>query len=689
MTSVASIAGVESLRLSRRVMNRTVVWSRVVVLVLLIVAAAPRRALAQQALPDLSLEELMRIDSGRVFGASERNQPVTEAPSSVSFITAEEIERYGYRTLADILRGVRGMYVTDDRNFSLLGTRGFAKPGDYNSRILLLVNGHRVNDNVFGQAEIGAEFGIDPAMFERVEIIRGPASSLYGDSAFFAVVNVITKSGSSLDGVSIAAEAGSYDTLLTRVSAGRRLASGVDMAVSATLDGSAGVQRLYFPAFDTPQTNNGIAQGLDGERVGQFYGQLRLKNFVFTGAYGSRRRDVPTASFGTLFNEQDWKEQTTDRHTLADVEYGRTFGLSRVTLRGSFDQFSYDGTYPFATDDPNAVLVAHNDVLGSRWTAGARIARPLPARQMLTAGAEVVDNIHQNQETRYLDPASVMFATNNSSVQTAAYFQDEIKLTRWLLANGGLRYDGYEQFMRVTPRMSLIATPSPNQSFKYLFGSAFRAPNFYEQNEFYFGDRIHALRPESIDTHEIVWERYTNDWLRTSVSTYWYKADGLITLTLDPSTFFGTTFVNGGHVRANGLELEAQMRLSRGVQGVMSYALQRVKDLETGETLVNSPGQMAKLRVSVPGPSKRWLASIEVLALSSRRTLAGATLQPAATAGVTIIAPMGKMFELFGGVRNLFDVQYADPVSDQHRQDAITQNGRTLRVGLRWKLAAK
>ena len=156
-----------------------------------------------QSLSELSLEDLMRLDAGRVFGASERSQPVTEAPASVSFITAEDIARYGYRTLADILHGVRGMYVSDDRNFSFLGARGFGKPGDYNSRILLLVNGHRVNDNVFGQAEIGAEFGLDPATFERVEIIRGPASSLYGDSAFFAVVNVITKTGASLDGATV------------------------------------------------------------------------------------------------------------------------------------------------------------------------------------------------------------------------------------------------------------------------------------------------------------------------------------------------------------------------------------------------------------------------------------------------------------------------------------------------------
>ena len=77
------------------------------------------------------------------------------------------------------------------RNYSYLGVRGFARPGDYNTRVLLLINSHRVNDNVYDPAAIGADFGVDVAMFDRVEIIRGPASSLYGTSAFIAVVNVI------------------------------------------------------------------------------------------------------------------------------------------------------------------------------------------------------------------------------------------------------------------------------------------------------------------------------------------------------------------------------------------------------------------------------------------------------------------------------------------------------------------
>ena len=328
--------------------------------------------MAQQPLPELSLEELMRIDAGRVFGASERIQPVTEAPASVSFITAEEIARYGYRTLADILRGVRGMYVTDDRNFSLLGTRGFAKPGDYNSRILLLVNGHRVNDNVFGQAEIGAEFGIDPAMFERVEIIRGPASSLYGDSAFFAVVNVITRSGASLDGAAVALEAGTLGTLLTRVSARPALRQRRRRRGFGHLRAERRRPAALFPrvrhAGDQQRHRRRARRRAPGSVLRATALQELSPSPAPTDDGSAMCRPPRSARCSTSSSR---REQTTDRHTLADVEYGRSFGASHVTFRGSFDQFSYDGIYPFAgseTDGP--VLVARNSVLGTRWTVG-------------------------------------------------------------------------------------------------------------------------------------------------------------------------------------------------------------------------------------------------------------------------------------------------------------------------------
>src|SRR4029079_1730826 len=155
------------------------------------------------------------------------------------------------------------------------------------------------------------------------------------------------------------------------------------------------------------------------------------------------------------------------------------------------------------------------------------------------------------------------------------------------ILNAGVRYDHYEDFRRLTPRAAVILMPPNTQSSRSLFGTALRAPNAYELNSFYFG--VPGLRPESIDTHEIVWERYTSDRLRTSVSTYWYKADHLITLRADDATFLGITYANQGHVRAKGLEFEAQMRVTAGVRGLVSYALQSATDQDNGEALTNSP----------------------------------------------------------------------------------------------------
>lgn len=143
--------------------------------------------------PDLShasLEELMNI---KVYTASTYLQTAETAPSLVTVVTADQIRKYGYRTLADILRSVGGFYVTSDRNYSYVGVRGFARPGDYNTRILLLVDGHRLNDSVYGSSFVGFDALLDVDLIERVEIIRGPTSSLYGTNAFLAVVNVIPK----------------------------------------------------------------------------------------------------------------------------------------------------------------------------------------------------------------------------------------------------------------------------------------------------------------------------------------------------------------------------------------------------------------------------------------------------------------------------------------------------------------
>jgi outer membrane receptor for ferrienterochelin and colicins len=131
---------------------------------------------APKDLGQASLEELGNI---QVYSASKHMQSTSDAPSSVTVVTADEIQKYGYRTLADILESVRGFYITYDRDYTFVGVRGFGRLGTWNSSILLLVDGHRINDNVLGDGFVGPEFLVDLDLVDRVEIIRGPSSSLY------------------------------------------------------------------------------------------------------------------------------------------------------------------------------------------------------------------------------------------------------------------------------------------------------------------------------------------------------------------------------------------------------------------------------------------------------------------------------------------------------------------------------
>src|SRR5947207_1722408 len=142
-------------------------------LLLALVVFAPLQGLAQQEQtpPDLlqmDLEDLMKIKVQPVYGASKHLQKVTQAAASVTIITAEEIQSFGYRTLADTLRSVPGFYLTYDRNYSFAAVRGFGRTGDYNERILLLIDGHRMNDVIYDLAYIGTEFPLDVALIERV-----------------------------------------------------------------------------------------------------------------------------------------------------------------------------------------------------------------------------------------------------------------------------------------------------------------------------------------------------------------------------------------------------------------------------------------------------------------------------------------------------------------------------------------
>ncbi len=173
-------------------------------------------ALSAEAGTTVQGVDIIDMDPGdlinvKVYSASKFEQKSTEAPASTTVITSEDIKRYGYRTLGDILESVPGFYVSYDRNDQFLGARG-VNLGDFNSRILLLIDGHRINSDLTDGAAIGTAFILDLDLIDRVEIVRGPGSVLYGDNAYFGVINVITRRASQVNGAEVSGSYGEFNT---------------------------------------------------------------------------------------------------------------------------------------------------------------------------------------------------------------------------------------------------------------------------------------------------------------------------------------------------------------------------------------------------------------------------------------------------------------------------------------------
>jgi outer membrane receptor for ferrienterochelin and colicins len=390
-------------------------------------------------LKKLSIEQLMDMEIDTVYAASKYEQKITEAPSSVSIVTADEIKKFGYRTLADILRSVRGFYITNDRNYSYVGVRGFARPGDYNSRILVQVDGHRINDNVYDAVFVGEAFILDVDLIDHVEIIRGPSSSLYGSSAFFAVINVITRKGRDFNGLEASGSAGSLETYKGHVSYGNIYQNGLEMVASGSGLNSEGSRTLYYREFDAPSTNNGITRNTDYENSYNFFTNLSFHDFTFQGAYVSREKGIPTASFNSDFN--DSRNRTTDSNGYADLKYEKHLeNRLDIMARLFYDRYGYQGDYV------SAGVLNNDSVRGEWWGLDLMLKKTLFKKHTAIVGAEYVDNIRQDQHNYNERPYSLFLDDRKNCENWAFYTQDEIFVNRRLTLNIGVRWDHYETF---------------------------------------------------------------------------------------------------------------------------------------------------------------------------------------------------------------------------------------------------
>lgn len=638
-------------------------------------------------LRDKTLFELLDYRVEVVYAASKHEQAISQAPSAVTVLTADEIKKFGYRNIGEALQSVRGVYLTYDRNYSYLGLRGFNRPGDFNSRVLVLVDGHRINENVFDSAYLGNDFPVDIDLIDRIEVIPGPSSSIYGNNAFFGVINVITRSADDFGRGEASASAGSFDTYKGRFSYGAHLTNGVSVTLSGSFLDSDGPSKLYYEEFS--DINGGYTKHTDYESLYQFFGKVGWKSFSLEGGYSSREKGVPTAPYGSIFNDPDLK--TVDDRGFVVLNFDHRFENElQLIAKLSYDHYEYNGDYP-ADDYPDDPYVLYEDYArGSWWGGDVQLVKKVWDRHTLTVGGEFQDHLKQDQGRRdNYEPEPDRYDDHRTSRNFGLYGQAEIAVVTNLLFNAGLRYDHYDTFGdTVNPRLGLIYDPWKQTTLKLLYGTAFKAPNAYEL--YYSGPNNLPnpdLNPETIETYEVVLEQDLTKNLQFVAAGYYYMIDDLIT----QRTFIDqVTYENMNRVSALGGEFELNARFANGWRGRASYTYQSTEDHETGDALENSPSHLLKFNLIVPLYRDKIFSGLEVRYRSraglNQLRAPGQYASEYWVANATLFSTqIIKNLEFSLSVYNLFDQSYYHPGSEEHLQRQIEQDGRTFRAKVTYR----
>jgi len=633
---------------------------------------------------NMPIEKLMEVE---VYSASKYKQNIHQAPASVTIITADDIRLYGYRTLADILQSVRGFYVTYNRNYSYLGARGVGPATDYYNRVLILIDGHRISENISGSTSLGNDFLLDVDLIKRVEIIRGPASSLYGADAMFGVVNVITKNGEDYKGTEVAGKIATYQTQKERLTYGNIFDNGLDILVSASSYDSKG-HKLYYSQFDDPSTNNGNVDN-DGERARDIFAKITFGDWSLTTANVVRKKKVPTAPFSQLFNHD--RSQTLDKITLAGLTYHHEFSDKfSVTGKVTYHQYDYDGRYVYDYADPGDPpdIWVNKDMWRGQWWQSELMFTAQPfEKHKITWGGEFRYNA--KAYTKNWD-SEVYSEDNRNTRNWGVYAQDEYSIFDNLTLNAGVRYDEYQTVgSTINPRIGLIYNYSDKTTVKLLYGQAFRAPTAYDDYEIEYEQKNNTevptdLKPETIKTYELVLEHALSKDTTITATGFYYNLKNLISKRTNED---GENIQeNREGVSGKGAELEIEKKWKNGMRGRASYSYVQTELLDTHEIMTNSPKHLAKLNLIVPLIKDKLFAGIETQYTGSTVGANGGSIGGFGVTNLTLTYQnLIKNLEVSLGVFNLFDKKYSYPASADHAQESIEQDGRTIGVKLMYR----
>ncbi|WP_230969186.1 TonB-dependent receptor plug domain-containing protein [Nitrogeniibacter aestuarii] len=636
-----------------------------------LLVASPASAAGK--LTRMSLEDLMGMT---VVGASKYEQLQSEVAAAVSVISREEIHAYGWRTLGDALASLPGLYLSYDRQYMGLGTRGFSIPGDFNTRILVTINGNRINDPLYDAGPTGREFPLDMDLVERIEFIPGPGGAVYGQNAMFGVVNVVTRTGASFGGAEVmAAYTHPEQRREARASWGQKYDSGVDVVASVSSMKARG-DDLWMD-FGSAGGRSRV-RGLDGERVDQFF--LRASQEAWSAEYliSDRKKDDPTA--GYLSDPLTEGQYQKDRYHLLQIRYDANVPDSslRVSARAFAGELSYASEFSYG-----------GDIYGypgkAMWHGfELQLVSTAVERHKLMVGMEYQRNSRVDQ---FILDASA--PENNMRIESpgqriGAYLQDEWRLADAVSATLGLRIDNNSVTgTKLSPRAGVIWTASGATVVKLLYGRAHRAPNAYESE---YDDAVSVvanpdLNGETITTYEVVADHRLSSDSSLRAALYQWTIKDVIALGIDASSGL-PQYQSGGDYDARGIELSFNRGWQSGASLRGSIAFQHAS-ADDANRIANSPRMLGRLNASTPLPVLGAQLGYELRYDARREAVMGGNTGGYAISNLCLSTDaIARNTTVALDIRNLFDRHYRNPAPDTNWQHTIEQDGRSVTLGI-------
>jgi outer membrane receptor for ferrienterochelin and colicins len=642
------------------------------------------------------LRDLRLVPARVVTTVSRVAESYDDSPASLSVVTAQEFQAFHYPTIAEALRGLRGVSITNDSSYTSISVRGLGQPNDYGNRLLILQDGAVLNDNLLYQSYTGFDGRVDMGDVQRLEFVRGPGSVLYGTGAVSGLVNLLQHQADRPTSADV-----TVSTVSDQVGRGRghlhiRLPGGGGL--DASVSGAYGLGRsmTITPRDGSPDVN---VSGVERMSAYGSVGRLAVGDFRLQWMMNHRSADIVAGVDGTDVGDRGTVYR--DTRTMVEARYEPRLGEhARLFLRAVANDYQFRAGYVY---DATPSRETYHGI----WvvTEARVVLNPVDSLQ-LTFGSEVNANLRASMQGREVgDPDRYLDASNRYQI-FAGYALGEWEATDWLRVSAGVRADvwrtqtaEFDPPFALSPRVATIFRVREGGVLKLMSGRAFRAPSTYELIYNDGGTSQEAaptgsLRPETVWSAEAEYsQRFADDWVAIG-SLYYQRARHFIELAETfPGSDVGVYARSSNRVRMIGGDVEIRREWRDGWMLTASYGYldARYESLPdaagtTSTRVPNQPRHYAAARTVVPfGHSGVSLAIRGALEGRRRIDLDDDTQTPLGVVVDTVLSGESWNDHLTWafGVYDLFGWQRSLPVGGLAPARTFTQPGRSLFAEIR------